>query len=79
MPYASGRVALVWLLMFGLVALAGFGAAAGASLLLLVVVALVSPYVILRRAGATSPTTPGVPLGLPVVRGAIRETAAAAL
>ena len=78
MRYASVPVALLWLVTFGLLALAGASKADGAPLLLLIGGALASPYLILRGPGPNSPTAVDVPQGLLVVRAAIREPAAVA-
>jgi hypothetical protein len=49
MPFTRKALALVWLSVFGLFALAGSGAIVGANALWLVLAALITPPIILAR------------------------------
>jgi uncharacterized protein (DUF58 family) len=74
MPYTNKAIALVWLVIYGLVALSGTGAVTGSWVLLLVVAAFVLPALILtpwanlRSAVGATRTPADRPLGVSDVR-----------
>jgi len=78
MSFTPRSVAIVFLITFGLFALAGFGVVVGAPLLLLVAAAFAAPALVLRDSADVMPTSPGGARRFDDVSAAIREPAHAA-